>query len=245
MVFESITNTCNEGHILPTLEQRHRFWGHSDKGRLIIKYLSSLDCKTVQPDHTTLDEKSLPDSPSSLDSKTILSDPSTTVDQSRPTLRNYASQDNLHNDSDNVVDFGHESLFDINYANEKVELAHPNEGRCYNQGMPPDFIRSFCLEKVFVEDYEKVEFGLGLAGLDYLQDLECTRQTALRDASKRLGITEENWRDVLAVNAKAKSWVTEMDRFSVGIELSYSEICYGIRLWVRFFHSECVNARLI
>jgi hypothetical protein len=136
------------------------------------------------------------------------------------------------------MDAGNDHLLDIDFANETADQAEPADAhdpsyRFYMQGMPINFIKSFCLEKVFLPSYKDVEFDLALAALDYLQDLECTRRDILRDVAKMLGITEHSWRDVLADNSNALSWVKNAQHWSIGLEICYAELYVGLRIWVR------------
>lgn len=108
----------------------------------------------------------------------------------------------------------------------------PTEDRRMSQGIPKEFIKNFCLNKVFVADYNAVDFNQALVGIDYLRDLECTRRTALREAAQRLGIAKDNWKDVLSDNPVAKRWVEEVQKQELAIEKQYAILFVNLRVWV-------------
>jgi hypothetical protein len=135
------------------------------------------------------------------------------------------------------MDVGNDLLLKIEFATKKVDQAHSSDtvdagDQPYRQGMPVNFIKTFCLEQVFLPKYEEVEFDLALHALDYLQDLECTRRAALRDAVNRLGITKHNWEVALADDPNAKAWVKNIQFWCLGLEMCYSELFVGLRIWV-------------
>jgi hypothetical protein len=132
------------------------------------------------------------------------------------------------------MDDGNDHLFNIDFANEQIDLVGSDDknGRPYSQGMPVSFIKSFCLEHVFAQSHEEVEFDLALHALDYLEDLECTRRAALRGAAERLAIRRDNWRDVLTANPNAKAWVEDVQSRGHYLEKCYAQVFIGIRIWV-------------
>jgi hypothetical protein len=135
------------------------------------------------------------------------------------------------------MDTGNDRLLDINFADETINQDNPGETwdtshRLCSRGMPVSFVKTFCLEKVFLPKYEEVEFGLALPAIDYLHDLEYTRRRALCEATKRLGITKHNWQDVLAGDPDALAWVKDAQSGSVALEISYAGLFVGLRIWV-------------
>jgi hypothetical protein len=135
------------------------------------------------------------------------------------------------------MDVGNDLLLRIEFATKKIDQAHSSDtvdagDQPYRQGMPVKFIKTFCLEQVFLPKYEEVEFDLALHALDYLQDLECTRRGALRDAANRLGITKHNWEVSLADDPNARAWVKNIQFWCLGLEMCYSELFVGLRIWV-------------
>jgi hypothetical protein len=138
------------------------------------------------------------------------------------------------------MDVGNDHLLDIDFANETTD--HPEPDGPYDadqkfpmERMPISFIKSFCLEKVFLPKYGDIKFDLALAALDYLQDLERTRQNIVREANKNLGITKHNWRDVLSDSPKALAWVKDTQHWSMGLEICFAELYVGLRIWVSPF----------
>lgn len=107
-------------------------------------------------------------------------------------------------------------------------------GERESKGLPPDFVGNLCLNRIFTEPWEKADLTHALTGLDYLTNLECTRRTALREASQRLRINEDNWRTVLAHNNEARAWVCLTQKQEDEIELCYSSLWVDLRIWVSF-----------
>lgn len=131
------------------------------------------------------------------------------------------------------MDPGNDRLLDINFADEMIpgetwDINH----RSYCRGMPVSFVKTFCLEKVFLPKYEGVEFGLALPAIDYLHDLECTRRRTLCEAAKRLSITKDNWQYVLTDDRDALAWVKDAQSESMALETSYAALFVGLRIWV-------------
>lgn len=109
-----------------------------------------------------------------------------------------------------------------------------SEDRRQSHGLPPKFVWDFCY-RVFTEEKGDIAFDQALAGLDYLRDLEDTRRSALRGAAQRLGITIENWRDILSQDTGAKLWVENIQALELEIEIYYAAIFIDLRIWVCFF----------
>jgi hypothetical protein len=132
------------------------------------------------------------------------------------------------------MDPSNDHLLNIDFTEENMNQAYSSDigNQAYRQGMPVQYIRTFCLEQVFLPKYEEVEFDLALHALDCLQDLEYTLQAALRDAAERLNITKDNWYEVLENDPGAKSWFKETQIWSGGLEICYAELFIGIRIWV-------------
>ena len=138
------------------------------------------------------------------------------------------------------MDAGNDNLLDIDFDDKTTNHTEPDDAddaypKPPIEGMPISFIKSFCLEKVFLPKYRDIEFDLALAALDYLQDLECTRRDIVQEAAKNLGITKHNWRDVLSGSPKALAWVKDTQHWSMGLELCFAELYVGLRIWVSLF----------
>jgi len=106
--------------------------------------------------------------------------------------------DPTHAPEDRFMDAGNDLLLDIDFTQ-----GFPDDERAKGQGLPPSFIIDFVVRGFMVE-YNEVDFAQALTAIDYLRDLELTRRKDLRDAAKRLCITEYNWRDVLKDNLEAR-----------------------------------------
>lgn len=130
-----------------------------------------------------------------------------------------------HHPCDRFMDEGNAMLLD------QVFMAEERK-RLQSAGLPPSFVQRFCLEDVFTADYDDADFSQALAGLDYIRDLEVTRRASLREAAQRLGITKENWREVLAADPDAYSWVENMQALEVDISTYYAMIFIDLRIWV-------------
>lgn len=125
------------------------------------------------------------------------------------------------------MDPGNENLLKVDYTQNDA-----SQNRRASQGLPPDFVRKMILSSIFRSDYKDIDFRQALTGLDYLRDLEETRRCCLRETATRLGITVDNWRDVLAVNVVALEWVEEVLRNETVVEAYYARIYVNIRIWV-------------
>jgi hypothetical protein len=98
--------------------------------------------------------------------------------------------------------------------------------------LPPHVAKRFCLKDAFRSDYADVEWIHALTALDYLRGYESTRRAKLRRAAKNLGITMENWRDVLSDDPDAKNWVEQVQEQELRIESFYANIFIDLRIWV-------------
>lgn len=132
------------------------------------------------------------------------------------------------------MDRGNDLLLDIDFT--AIE-----QGRRQSEGLPPGFVQKLCLD-IFAEDYEEADFSQALAGLDYIRDLEVTRRASLREAAQRLGITKENWREILADDPDAKKWVENMQALEVDIATYYATIFIDLRIWVCFSAHDYVSS---
>jgi hypothetical protein len=129
-----------------------------------------------------------------------------------------------HHPNDRFMDEGNEALLDADFWDI-------GRDRRQSEGLPPSFIQSFCLEEAFPANYDSANFDQALTGLDYIRDLEVTRQVSLREAARRLCITKENWRDVLSADPDAKLWVENMQALEFDIETYYANIFLDLRIW--------------
>ncbi|RAL62066.1 hypothetical protein DID88_002552 [Monilinia fructigena] len=132
--------------------------------------------------------------------------------------RNHAAQDPF-------MDPLNEELLDIDIISE------PPEARRVSRGLPPEFIRKWCLDKVFTKVEELVDFSQALTGIDYLQDLECMRRETLREVALRLKIEKNNWRKVLSSDPDAKKWVEDIQAQETIIEGFYATCFVDLRIW--------------
>lgn len=196
----------NEGEQLPTLKQAHDWWQYDSKGKLIIQFLSSLPQVQPTPTGFAADKAQFEDFRKSSGGKFDDLDSDTwTIDQ--------------------FMDKNHDLLF-------RFSLPQGLNKSRTSKGFAPTFVESFCLETVFREDYQEAAFNQALTALDYLRDLECTRRTALRNAAVHLGITRENWRDVLSGRQEAISWVQSVQQQELEIETHYANLFVDLRIWV-------------
>jgi hypothetical protein len=135
------------------------------------------------------------------------------------------------------MDSGNDRLLDIDFVYKMVrqgELGdlHNTDLRSQTKAMQIEYTRSLCLEKAFPPNYEDAKFNWAFMALDSLQELECARRNALREAASNLGITKYNWRHVLADNLSALAWVKESLHWDLGLEICYAELYVGLRIWV-------------
>ena len=127
---------------------------------------------------------------------------------------------------DRFMDPLNDVFLDIDFAAE-----FPDAKRT-SRGLPPDFIKKWCLEKVFLKEEKEVDFNQALTGIDYLQDLECQRREALREVALRLKINKSNWRKVLSADPDAKKWVEDIQAQETIIEGFYASCFVDLRIWV-------------
>jgi hypothetical protein len=86
--------------------------------------------------------------------------------------------------------------------------------------------------KFFAPVLNDCKFENALTALDYLQSMERSRQLALRDAAKRLGIHEMNFQHLIETDTMIKYWVISVDQHSPHCDSSYATCHMGLRLWV-------------
>ncbi|KAF4628921.1 hypothetical protein G7Y89_g9229 [Cudoniella acicularis] len=195
----------NAGQQLPTLKEAHRWWQYEDKGKLIIEFLSSLPRVNQSSEETT--------------NTTNSSESAKTTDSKRTSADDVPTEQDL---IDQFMDFNHDLLFDTDFQKQR---------RRSNQGFPPQFIQDLCLKKVFLKDYQEVDFDQSLTCLDYLRDLECTRRDSLSDAATSLGITKDNWRTILLDDPDAYSWVRRIQKQELELETFYADVFIDLRIW--------------
>ncbi|KAF7876669.1 hypothetical protein EAF04_001754 [Stromatinia cepivora] len=191
----------NAGHRVPTLKEAYKWWQYEPKGTAIIKFLISLE-------ESKLGKK-----------EDEISTDKDNRDESIETERIN------HTAHDPFMDPQNETLLDINFESEF------SNGKRASRGLPPDFIRKWCLDKVFTRVEEQVDFSQALTGIDYLQDLECRRREALREVALRLKIDKNNWRKVLSADPDAKKWVEDIQAQETIIEDFYATCFIDLRIW--------------
>jgi hypothetical protein len=134
-----------------------------------------------------------------------------------------ASHDHV---GDRFTDFGSEYLWDIDFESEK-----PAKERTKNQGLPTKFIQQFCLN-VFTKEYQDFDVDQSLPAIDFIRDFEYTRRRVLQETTERLGITRDNWRNVLKDDVLAEGWVKNAQEFELQIEEVYASLFVNLRIWV-------------
>ncbi|KAF7943154.1 hypothetical protein EAE96_011096 [Botrytis aclada] len=218
----------NAGHRVPTLKEAHKWWQYEPKGTAIIHFLISLEKSksenkedlTSKPGNVKKENKiSEVDNAQEDAQEDKFSKPDDAKDGNmKSTIRNHAAYDPF-------MDASNETLLDINFESEL-----PHGGRA-SRGLPPDFIRKWCLDRVFTKDEDQVDFDQALTGIDYLQDLECRRREALREVALRLKIDKHNWRRVLSADPDAKRWVEDIQAQETIIEGFYATCFVDLRIW--------------
>lgn len=128
------------------------------------------------------------------------------------------------------MDPNNEDLLDIDITSEL------SDARPKPQGLPIDFVEQFCLD-VFCAEREEVDFHHALTAIDYLRDFENTRCQILRAAAERIGITKDNWRDVLKAYPEVETWVESVQDVELHLEECYASLFVDLRLWVS--HTSC------
>lgn len=113
----------------------------------------------------------------------------------------------------------------------KVKL-NVSPARRASQGLPPEVVRKLLLSNMFRANFEDVDFQQALAGLDYLRDIEETRRCSQREATAKLKITADNWREVLCESPDAMAWVERVLNEETTIEGYYARISVNLRIWV-------------
>lgn len=126
---------------------------------------------------------------------------------------------------DRFMDSGNDTLLEL-LLRQNLAASQP-----HSEGLPIPFVVKMCLS-TFLHDYEKAEFGQALACLDYLENMETTRRTALKAAARYFGITPDSWREVLLGNLRAQEWVERMEQDELELEALYATVYVDIRLWV-------------
>lgn len=196
------------GQRLPKLSEVYQFWSFEPKGKLVIEFLSSLEKITPSLDDTKIEDIQIPTCGP--------------VENINP---DHAPEDRfMDGDNEHLLDFDMTQVSDLNARRE-------------SKGLPPDFVRNLCLNRIFTEPWETADLKLALTGLDYLSNLEGTRRMALRDAAHRLHINEYNWREVLDGNYHARSWVCSIEQQEEKIEQFYSTLYVDLRIWVSHLNS--------
>ncbi|TGO23025.1 hypothetical protein BPAE_0146g00030 [Botrytis paeoniae] len=213
----------NAGHRVPTLKEAHKWWQYEPKGTAIIHFLISLEKSKPEnkEDPTSksgnFKEDEISEAEDTQEDKS--SKPENAEDENmKSTIRNHAAYDPF-------MDASNKTLLEINFESEFPE------GRRASRGLPPDFIRKWCLDKVFTKDQDQVDFDQALTGIDYLQDLECRRREALREVALRLKIDKHNWRRVLSADPDAKRWVEDIQAQETIIEGFYATCFVDLRIW--------------
>ncbi|EDN95222.1 hypothetical protein SS1G_11098 [Sclerotinia sclerotiorum 1980 UF-70] len=191
----------NAGHRVPTLKEAYKWWQYEPKGTAIIKFLISLE-----------------------ESKLGKKEDGISKDKDNRDESIEAEKIN-HVVHDPFMDPHNETLLDVDFASEF------SDGKRASRGLPPDFIRKWCLDKVFTKVEEQVDFSQALTGIDYLQDLECRRREALREVALRLKIDKHNWRKVLSADPDAKKWVEDIQAQETIIEGFYATCFIDLRIW--------------
>lgn len=219
------------GHRVPTLKEAHKWWQYEPKGTAIIHFLISLEkSKPENKEDPTIKHGNIKENKISEPGDTQEDKPSKPNDVKdeniRSTIRNHATYDPF-------MDASNQALLDINFESELTN------GRRASRGLPPDFIRKWCLDRVFTKDEDQVDFDQALTGIDYLQDLECRRREALREVALRLKIDKHNWRRVLSADPDAKKWVEDIQAQETIIEGFYATCFVDLRIWV----CECASSR--
>ncbi|CAD6443108.1 ef576bc7-2172-4d41-97de-92937d1cfbe6 [Sclerotinia trifoliorum] len=191
----------NAGYRVPTLKEAHKWWQYEPKGTAIIKFLISLE-----------------------ESKLGKKEGGISKDKDNRDESIEAEKIN-HVVHDPFTDPHNETLLDVGFASEF------SDGKRASRGLPPDFIRKWCLDKVFTKVEEQVDFSQALTGIDYLQDLECRRREALREVALRLNIDKNNWKKVLSADPDAKKWVEDIQAQETIIEDFYATCFIDLRIW--------------
>ena len=131
-----------------------------------------------------------------------------------------------HAPQDRFMDTNNDRLLDIDFPSSRSD----DSSRC--DGLPAAFVRKICLNRIFLESYDDVDFDQALAGLDYLRNLETKRRNTLRYAAQRLGLDHVNWEDTLAGEPEAKSWIELTQKQELQIERYYADLFVDLRVWV-------------
>ncbi|KAF7883950.1 hypothetical protein EAF00_011262 [Botryotinia globosa] len=213
----------NAGHRVPTLKEAHKWWQYEPKGTAIIHFLISLenskpenkDDPTTKPGNVNdnkINEAGDPQEDKSSKSDDIKDE------NIKSTIRNHAAYDPF-------MDASNQALLDINFESELPD------SRQASRGLPPEFIRKWCLDRVFTKDEDQADFDQALTGIDYLQDLECRRREALKEVALRLKIDKQNWRRVLSADPDAKKWVEDIQAQETIIEGFYATCFVDLRIW--------------
>ncbi|KAH7383019.1 hypothetical protein BKA64DRAFT_761139 [Cadophora sp. MPI-SDFR-AT-0126] len=206
----SIMFSINSGRSLPQLKDIYSWWQLDRDGKLVLAFLSSQD--RIIPsiaDSTAADIRTPHDA------------------RAEPKFAP------THCPDDRFMDHGNETLLRIGLAHiaNNAQKSVGFEPADRPRGLPPHFIRKYCIEQVFIKDFGDVNFDHALTALDYIRDLEFTRRDTLRETAESFGINERNWRNVLGGNPNALAWVELTQANELRIETMYSNLFIDLRIW--------------
>ncbi|KAH8819734.1 hypothetical protein F5884DRAFT_24236 [Xylogone sp. PMI_703] len=106
------------------------------------------------------------------------------------------------------------------------------------QGLPTSTITNFCLQDVFKEDYNAVDFNQALAAIDYIHMFENSRNIAISGAMQRLGISDaQDWRYEYPSHPVAETWFVTMDKREAAITTIYMDVLLDLRFWTMIHES--------
>jgi hypothetical protein len=184
------------------VRETHHWWQYEDQGRIALESLWPVDRDTSSREDSPLN--------TGRNHPTILP-----ASRSDPGLQDpFTRPENEH-------------LFDLNLAS-----AIPSNKQQSRGPLPADFVRSFCLDNSFKENYLEINFGLALAALDYLSRLERTRRESLSLAAHSLKISLDNWVEVLSADPPVRLWVHDVQQYELLIERYYADMYLDLRIWV-------------
>ena len=125
-------------------------------------------------------------------------------------------------------------------ANLMAEIASRPSQPC---SLPPSFITSF-VRGSLCADLDQVQFEQAMTALDYLKDLEKTRQKNYVDALAKLGVSDQDDEngDLSARYPGVAKWLREikkMDRLALAL---YTQVYLRVRHWVRMTQVQSYGA---